>query len=171
MKTFLIVAITADGFIAKAPSNGDTWDYTSKGDRGFFVEMTKQAGVVIMGSTTYETIGKPLADRLNIVYSRAPKEIEGVEVTQKDPRDLLYDLENRGYKEAAIIGGAQIFTLFMEQKLVDKVYLTIEPLFFGRGVNLFTKELPVQLEFKSAKVKYLKKHGTNTVVLEYDVIK
>ena len=171
MKTFLIVAITADGFIAKDPSTNDAWDYTSKGDRGFFVEMTKKAGVVIMGSATYETIGKPLPDRLNIVYSRTPKKIEGVEVTQKDPEELLNDLGNRGYKEVTIIGGAQIFTLFMERKLIDTVYLTIEPLFFGNGVNLFTKELPVQLEFKSAKVKYLKKHGTNTVVLEYDVLK
>ena len=171
MKTILIVAITADGFIAKTPSNGETWNYTSKGDRGVFVEITKHAGVIVMGSATYKTIGKPLPDRLNIIYSRTPKKIEGVEVTKKDPEELLKDLESRGYNEVAIIGGAQIFTLFMERKLVDKVYLTIEPLFFGKGVNLFTKDLPAQLEFKSAKVKYLKKQGTNTVILEYDVKK
>ena len=163
MKTFIIAAITADGFIGKNSTHLADW--TSKEDKQFFIKMTKRAGVVIMGQNTYETIGKPLPGRLNIIYSH-DKEYEGVEVTQKDPRELLEDLENRGYKEAAIGGGATIYTMFMEQGLVDKLYLSIEPVLFGKGIALFNKELDAKLALIS-----FKQLGEQTVLLEYSVIK
>jgi len=96
MKTFIIAVLSADGFIAK--NSGHLADWTSKDDKKFFVEMTKKAGVVIMGQNTFETIGRPLPNRLNIVYSR-DKEYEGVEITQKDPKELLSDLKKRGYQD------------------------------------------------------------------------
>jgi dihydrofolate reductase len=163
MKTFLIAAITADGFIAK--DSAHLADWTSKEDKQFFVEMTKKAGAVVMGQNTYETIGKPLPGRLNIVYSR-DKEYEGVEMTKKDPRELLLDLEKRGYKEAAIGGGATVYTMFMEANLVDKLYLSVEPVLFGKGIPLFNKELDIKLELVSAK-----KLGEQTTLLEYNVVK
>src|SRR3989344_1882241 len=127
IKTFLIAAITADGFIAKNSAHNPSW--TGKEDKKFFVERTKQAGVVIMGSKTFEVMGRPLKDRLNIVYSRdTNKKYEGVEVTNKPPEELLADLEARGYKEAAICGGSNIYTMFLKAGLLDTLYITIEPL-------------------------------------------
>lgn len=164
----MIAVLTADGFIAKDPKHSAAW--ASKGDRGFFVELTKRAGVVIMGKNTYETMQKPLPDRLNIVYSKDTT-YEGVEITTKEPAELLDDLEKRGYTEAAIIGGQQIFTMFMEQKLIDTAYFTMEPVFFGQGITLFGKPMDVELEFKTMKIKYLKKHATNTFLFEYNVVK
>lgn len=137
MITFLIAAITADGFIAKNSDHLASW--TSREDKKFFVEKTKEAGVVIMGLNTYKTIGKPLPDRLNIVYSRTEKDLEGVEITEDEPSKLLNNLAGRGFKEVAITGGAQIYTMFMEAGLIDKVYLTVEPILFGYGMKLFTK--------------------------------
>src|SRR3989344_8136395 len=107
IKTFIIAAMTADGKIARNAGHAATW--TSKEDKKFFVERTKQAGVMIMGQTTYETIGKPMPGRLNIVYSR--KDIPGVETTTLDPMTLLADLEKRGFKEVAICGGSTIYTM------------------------------------------------------------
>lgn len=164
MKTFLIAALTADGFIAKHANHAASW--TSREDKHFFAELTKRAGVVIMGSTTYKTIGKPLKDRLNIVYSRQDRDYPGVEVTKQKPDELLKNLEQRGYKEAAIIGGSSIYTMFMEADLVDKFYLTVEPLIFGQGVNLFNKELE-----KSLKLESVKEISKDVVVLEYSAIK
>ena len=161
MTTFIIAALTADGFIGKNSAHAVDW--TSKEDKRFFVEMTKKAGVIIMGQNTYETIKKPLSGRLNIVYSR-DKEYEGVEITQKDPKELLQDLEKRGYQEIAIGGGAAIYTMFMEQGLVDKLYLSIEPVLFGKGITLFNKELDLKLSLIS-----LKQLGEHTVLLEYNV--
>ena len=163
MITFIIAAITADGFIAKNSSHLASW--TSKEDKKFFVEKTKGAGVVIMGLNTYKTIGKPLPGRLNIVYSKTEKDLEGVEVTQDEPSKLLNNLGERGYKEVAITGGAQIYTMFMEANLVDKLYLTVEPILFGNGMGLFTKYLDIKLKLQSTQ-----KLNDNTVALEYDVV-
>ena len=163
MTTFIIAAITADGFIAKNSNHLASW--TSKEDKKFFVEKTKEAGVVIMGLNTYKTIGKPLPGRLNIVYSKTEKDLEGVEVTQDKPSKLLNNLSERGYKEVAITGGAQIYTMFMEADLVDKVYFTVEPILFGNGMSLFTKYLDIKLKLQSTQ-----KLNDNTVALEYDVV-
>ncbi len=165
MKAFLIAAITADGFIAKNSAHMPSW--TSKEDKKFFVERTKQAGVVIMGSKTFEAMGRPLKDRLNIVYSRdASKKFEGAEVTNKPPAELLKDLEARGYTEAAICGGSHIYTMFLKAGLLDTLYITIEPLLFGSGVTILSE--PVEANLKLVSSKQL---TDQVVLLEYNVIK
>lgn len=164
MKTFIIAVLTADGLIAESQDQIST-DWTSKEDKKFFSERTKQAGVIVLGHNTYKTIGRPLPGRLNIVYSK--ENIEGVEVTQKEPAELIKDLENRGYREAAICGGSTIYTMFMEAGLVDKLYLTIEPVLFGSGMTLFNKKF----DAKKLELKSMQKLGDETVLLEYDVVK
>ena len=161
MQAFIIAALTADGFIGK--SSQHLTDWTSKEDKHFFVEKTKQAGVVVFGQNTFETIGKPLKDRLTIVYSK-DKQYEGVEVTQKEPQELLEDLAKRGYTEVAICGGATIYTMFMQAGVVDKLYLSVEPVLFGQGLTLFNKELDKKLTLVS-----IQKLGDNTILIEYKV--
>ncbi len=163
MNVFLIAALSADGFIAKNPSHLSI-DWTSKEDKQFFIERTKKAGVVVMGSATYETFMRPLKDRLNIVYSRS-KAYEGVETTHKSPQDLITELKGRGYEEAAICGGASIYTLFMEANLIQTLYLTIEPVLFGQGVSLFTKPMDQKLLLVSSE----KLNDQGTVLFEYSV--
>jgi len=70
MKTFIIAALTADGYIGKNAKHAAMW--TSKEDKKRFIEITKRAGVIVMGQNTWQTLGKPLKDRLNIVYSPTP---------------------------------------------------------------------------------------------------
>nr|AIA18242.1 Dihydrofolate reductase [uncultured bacterium] len=162
--SFIIAAVTADGFIARDPSQPST-DWTSKEDKKHFMELTKRAGVVVMGSKTYETFRRPLKDRKNIIYSRT-KKFEGTESTSESPQELFTRLEKEGFKEVAICGGGSIYTLFLENKCVDKIYLTIENKIFGQGVKLFDKSLDVNLELVGNT-----KLGENTVLLEYNVIK
>ncbi|MDZ4231831.1 MAG: dihydrofolate reductase family protein [Candidatus Pacearchaeota archaeon] len=164
MKTFLIAALTADGFIAR--SSDHLADWTSKEDKVFFTKRTKQAGVVVMGLNTYKTIGRPLGGRLNVVYAPATERLIGVELTQREPADLLRHLESRGYKEVAIIGGSTIYTLFMKAGLIDTVYLTVEPLFFGEGLTLFADSLDARL-----KLRKVKKMREDAILLEYQVKK
>ena len=162
MKTFLIAAISADGFIAKDASHAALW--TSKADKRRFIELTKRAGVVIMGSTTYKTLGRPLKDRLNIVYSKS-QTFPDVEITQDNPIDLMKKLEERGFKEVAICGGSNIYTMFMKAGVVNTIYLTIEPLIFGKGISLFNEDLHCSLKLKSSQVS----EETGTLLLEYEV--
>ena len=119
-----------------------------------------------MGYNSFQTIGKPLPGRLNIVYASEGTVIKGAEVTQKEPKELISDLESRGFKEVAIIGGSQIYTMFMQSGLVDTLYLTVEPLIFGAGIKLFNAEMDVRLKLESEK-----KLNNNSILLEYSVIK
>ncbi|OHA63300.1 MAG: hypothetical protein A2748_02600 [Candidatus Wildermuthbacteria bacterium RIFCSPHIGHO2_01_FULL_45_20] len=160
---FIIASISADGFIARNSSHLSL-EWTSKEDTQFFVKRTKQAGVIVMGLNTYKTIGKPLPERLNIVYSNTEKNFPGAEVTEADPGDLLADLEKRGYKEVAICGGSSIYTMFMERRLIKKLYLTIEPVVFGEGLKLFQKEIDAKLDLRA-----VEKLNDNTVLLEYNI--
>jgi dihydrofolate reductase len=164
MKTFIIAALSADGFISK-DNTEPSIKWTSKEDTQFFREQTKKAGTMIMGRTTFETTGaKPLPGRRTIVYSR-DKKYEGVETTNESPKDLLARLDKEGVKEVAIVGGSSIYTLFAKEKLVDKMFLTIENVIFGEGIRLFNEKVDVNLELVSSN-----QIGPNTIVLEYKVL-
>lgn len=79
--------------------------------------------VVIMGRKTYESIGRPLPNRLNIVLTHDPfKVTEGVLFASSLEEALKMASENEK-QEIFIIGGGQIYKEAMP--LVDKLYLTI----------------------------------------------
>jgi dihydrofolate reductase len=147
MKVFIIAALSADGYIARDEKHGSL-GWTGKEDKRRFVELTKRAGVVVMGSTTYATLQRPLKERVNIVYSKS-KIFEGAETTQKSPAELVAELEARGFKEVAICGGSHIYNLFMKAKVVDKLYLTIEPIVFGAGIRLFSEDMLFHLKLET----------------------
>lgn len=163
IKTFIIAAVSADGFIAKDNQHASIL-WTSRADKKRFVELTKRAGVIVMGSSTYKTIGRPLPNRKNIVYSKN-SQFEGVEVTDKPPLELLQDLEAQGHKEVAICGGAHIYTMFMKAGVVDEVYLTIEPILFGKGLPIFTEDLKYHLKLLEAQTS----EEGGSVLLHYKV--
>jgi len=162
IKVFIVVAQTLDGFIAKDINHAAFW--TSKEDKQRFVELTKRAGIVIMGKSTFKTLPRPLKERVNIVYSRS-EHFEGAEMTSDNPIDLIQKLEARGFKEVAICGGSQIYTMFLKAGVVDTIYLTIEPLLFGAGISVFNEPMDVHLELKSHE-----KTESGTLMLEYKVL-
>jgi dihydrofolate reductase len=164
-KVFIIATLSADGYIAK-DSQHSPMNWSSKADKKRFVELTKKAGVVVMGSSTYKTIGKPLKERVNIVYS-TKESFEGAEMTQDNPRDLILKLEERGFKEVAICGGTSIYSMFMKAGVVDTLYLSIEPVLFGKGMTLFNEDFHHLLKLKSAQTS----ESSGTLFLEYGVDK
>lgn len=166
MNCFIISCLTADGYIGKNSTHAAMW--TSKEDKKRFIELTKKAGVIVMGQNTWTTLGgKSLKDRLNIVYSPTSlPPIEGMEVTTKSPEDLLKELDSRGFTEVAICGGSQIYTMFMKAGLVDTLYLTIEPIVFGDGMRLFKEDMDYKLHLEECV-----KTEAGTLLLTYKVYK
>lgn len=125
---------------------------------------------MVIGSTTFDTIGGPLAQRKIYVYTSAPAKYEQfhpdqVEAISLPPDELLAKVKADGYKELAVCGGASIYTQFMTAGVVNKLYLTSEPVVFGAGVPLFTESI-------DAKLKLIKRHklSSQTVVNEYEVV-
>ena len=165
ISAFIIAAQSLDGHISPL-SHTNSMSWTSGADKEFFKKRTKEAGVVIMGRTTFETIGKALPDRKTIVYTLTPLTAEGVETTALSPQELLTQLEQEGYTEVAICGGASIYSLFLNSGLVSKLYITLEPIMFGEGIPLF-KDIP---ETKLSLVSSTPL-DQNALLLEYQIIK
>lgn len=147
MKVYLLAALTADGFIARHTEHAADW--TSPEDKKFFVTLTKESGIMIMGRKTFDTIGRSLPGRKTIVYTRDTvtlQSLSDVETTSEPPAILLERLEASGAQSVVICGGSAIYSLFMKSGLVSDVYLTIEPIFFGQGVTLFHDTIDFSLE-------------------------
>lgn len=164
MNVFIIAALSADGFIAR--STNELADWTSKEDKKLFVELTKRAGVMVMGNTTFKTIGRPLPNRKNVVYSRQPITQDGVEATSLPPAELVAKLKTDGFSEIAICGGSSIYDMFLRAGVVDELYLTVEPVLFGQGVPLLSDSLNTQLALLD-----IKQINDNAVLLHYKVKK
>ncbi len=149
MRVFIIAAITADGFIG-LDAGHRSLDWRSKADARFFIETTKEAGVIVMGSTTYKTfrVRRAPPGRRLIVYTSRPESVigENVETTDEDPKSLVKRLEREGARALAVSGGASINKLFLDNGLVDELYLTIEPVLFGHGVPLLSGDIFERLE-------------------------
>jgi dihydrofolate reductase len=171
MRVFLIAALTADGFIGRdAAHNSTRW--TSSEDAAWFNQRSTQAGVVVMGRSTYDTIGRPLPNRVTIVYSRSATDslVEDqdqldknqVYYTQMKPKELVQKLASLGFSEVAVSGGASIYTQFVQAGLVETLYLTIEPILFGAGVRLFNQPLDLELELIEQQML-----SAQTIVLTY----
>lgn len=169
MKVFIIAAMSADGFIGQEAGQSSL-EWRSKADAKFFIERTKQAGVMVMGSTTYKTfrVRKAPPVRRLIVYTSRPENISGenVETTDEKPADLIERLSREGLRELAVCGGAQINTLFLRSGLVDEIYLTVEPVLFGSGVPLFSEALGQKLRLLESRAL-----AENTLLLHYDVVR
>ena len=167
MKLTLMMAQSADGFIAKNHHHFPDW--TCSADKKLFKRMTQEAGVLIMGSRTYATIGKPLPGRLNVVYTRHPERYEAHKdflLTSLEPPKLLEVLQARGYRHAVLTGGAEINALFAGYNLIDEIMLTVSPLTFGRGISLFAEAAEMPLALLACK-----NLDANTLLLHYRVAK
>lgn len=144
MDVLLVMAMTLDGKIARGPDQFIDW--TGKEDKQHFAKITKEAGVVIMGSKTYDTIGKPLPQRNNIVLTRHLREsqFKNVEFTCKSAHEIIEDLKQQGYRKVVVAGGSATNTYF--EKEITQVYITVVPKMFGCGLGVFCRPLNLDLD-------------------------
>jgi dihydrofolate reductase len=166
MKIILMMAMTLDGKIAKTSDHFPDW--TSKEDKKFFSQISKEQGVVIMGEKTFRTFPSPLPGRLNVVFTleKNPSEIAGVKWVSGEPEKVLEELEGIGYESALLGGGANLNGLFLQKGLVDELMVTVEPKIFGDGLSLFSGDFDVNLKFVG-----MEKINEDSLVLKYKVLK
>lgn len=130
-KVTFIVAAAENNAIGK----GNQMPWHLPNDFKYFKAKTMDHSI-IMGRKTFESIGKPLPGRRNIIISRQPTlNIEDVDVANS-----LQDVINycRDEREIFIIGGAEIFNQAMpmaDEILLTRVHTNIE------GADAFFPEL------------------------------
>ena len=81
--------------------------------------------IIVMGRKTFQSIGRPLPNRLNFVVSKTIKDIEGAQVFTST-EEALSNANNlcveNNYKEIVIIGGGYLFRETLD--IVNKLVLT-----------------------------------------------
>jgi dihydrofolate reductase len=115
MTVSIIVAIGENHAIGK--NNQLLWHMPN--DLKHFKDITS-GRTIIMGRKTFDSVGKPLPRRRNIVVTRQDITIPGCEVVKsiEDGLTLCKDED-----EVFIGGGAEIYKLAMH--LTDRIYLTV----------------------------------------------
>ena len=115
MTISLVVAASKNNVIGR--NGGLPWHLPD--DLRHFKRLTTGKPVV-MGRRTFESIGRPLPDRRNIVMTRdANYAAEGCDVVTSvdDALDAAH-----GAEEAMVIGGGQVYRDFLPR--ADRIYLT-----------------------------------------------
>lgn len=108
-----------------------------------FFKKTTMKYPIIMGRKTYESIGRILPGRTNVIVSRNPEYQIQDAVHFSDFNEALKYFEERGEEKVFIIGGGEIFKMAIP--IVDYVYLTrIQEKF--EDATIFFPELPVHFE-------------------------
>ena len=111
----IIVAATDDDVIGK----GNTLPWRLPDDLKRFKQLT-MGKPIVMGRKTFESIGKPLPGRRNIVMTREPNyHREGVEVVHGTGEAVA---ATASAPEVMVIGGADLFRLFLP--LAGRIHLT-----------------------------------------------
>ena len=95
-----------------------------KEDMKRFVELTKGKGNngVIMGKNTYISIGKALRERVNYVLSSSLKDEDNKINILKEFKEI--EKLDKNLDEIWVIGGSEIYNLFLEKEMVDELYIT-----------------------------------------------
>ena len=120
-KIAMIVGVAENGVIGSE----QTIPWRIPSDMAFF-KRTTMGKPIIMGRKQYETVGRPLPGRANIVVTRqAGYRPEGVEVVSGLAAALQRAQEiavRDGVDEVMIIGGGEIYAQMMER--ADRLYVS-----------------------------------------------
>jgi dihydrofolate reductase/thymidylate synthase len=144
---FFNIVVCTDNNYGIGKNNNIPWKYSK--DIEYFKNLTignnttlqlEQLNVVIMGNNTYNSIPlsfKPLKDRINMILSKSVDStnmllLEDIEYIKNNPiyfsninHLLLYiDKIKKNINECFVIGGGQIYDLFLDLKLIRHIYLT-----------------------------------------------
>jgi dihydrofolate reductase len=113
----LIAAVAENGVIGQ--DNDLVWRLPD--DFRYFKQTTSHHPI-LMGRKTFESLGKPLLNRLNVVITRNPDyQPEGVVVVDSLEK-ALDEARKTGIDEAFVIGGAEIYRQAIAS--ADRLYLT-----------------------------------------------
>ena len=125
-KINIIVAICKNNGIGL--NNKLPWYYTS--DLKKFKNLTtgNKKNAVIMGKNTYQSINKNLSNRDNLILSKSLNIDETIDdyisKSFKNLDSLLNFTKTKNYENIWVIGGNQIYKLFLNKNIVNNIYLT-----------------------------------------------
>ncbi len=117
MRISLVVAVDEGGAIGAR--GGIPWRV--RADLRRFKRLTT-GHHVLMGRKTWESIGRPLPERVNLVVTRQEGYAAPGAVVCRSPEEGVETARRAGERELFVIGGAQIYAALLPQ--ADRIYLS-----------------------------------------------
>jgi dihydrofolate reductase len=184
-KVVLGLGISLDGYIARKNGTVDwlsmDWDYD-------WTAFFKTIDTVLIGRKSWEVAfemiplpksesklkANPYTGMKAYVFSNTLKAsgAEDVEIVSGNLKEFVENLKAKDGKNIWLSGGGELAKSFLDENLVDEIYLGISPLLLGSGLPLFPeliREIPLRLV--SCKTYKHKKEDNAMVELLYEVKK
>lgn len=171
MKTFVYIAQSLDGFIAKPDGNLDWLNHNSYGEDYGFKKFMKNIDVMLMGANTFNVVMNfdewiynnkkvfVLSNRMKM--EDIPQRLyDKVEISNLSPKEIISELKEKGTKGIYVDGG-KLIQSFLKEDLIDELIITQVPILLGNGIPLFGslgKEIKLELirnqSFKSGLIQF-----------------
>jgi dihydrofolate reductase len=174
-KVIVHIATSADGYIAR-PDGNIEWLTSRPSPKGFYgmAAWVKTIDTKILGRKTFETaleLGDPFSSKeKHIVFSRqaAPKNApKGVVFTSDSPTRVIQGLREQPGKDIWLMGGGEIIASFLDEDLVDEIFIGVIPCFIGDGIPLIAR----RHRLTEMKLKSAKKFPDGLMMLNYAIRK
>jgi dihydrofolate reductase len=141
-KIILHLATSLDGFIADE-NGGVDWlnDFPAPGEDYGMNDFFKSCGTAVMGSKTYEqslSFGSWFEGMEGVIFTS--RELPGfknepIRFVKGDPVPVVEELRNKE-KDTWLVGGGNLISQFINQRLIDEFVITIVPRLLGKGLPL-----------------------------------
>ncbi|HTB23906.1 MAG TPA: dihydrofolate reductase family protein [Puia sp.] len=173
MKTILIFVATLDGKVTKwGEPNVRVW--SSHQDQDYYKKVWDESQFIVMGSNTFNADKfSPSASHRIIVMTRHPEKYKNLEIpgqiefTNGTPVELNSRFINEGHQQMLVVGGPHVATSFLQEQLIDELWLTIEPKIFGAGDNF---AMGAKLDIQLRQIQCEKVNDQGTLITKYAVL-
>ncbi len=162
------MAISTNGMIAK---NDDDTSWILETEWNSYSHAVRNAGCLIVGRRTYNILTKQpefseFKDvELVVVANENFSTIADNHLIAFSPKEALDKLKS--FETVIIAGGGILNTSFLKERLIDEIYLDIEPIIIGKGIKFFDDD-NFEANLELLETKLLSK---NEIQLHYRVIK
>ena len=175
-KVILGFGISLDGYIARRNGDLDFLVIDKEGE-ALMADFFSKIDTTIMGRKTAAAAAKlresgempETPGMANYVVSRRwkPGKREGFEVVSGSLTAFVKKLKRRPGKDIYLGGGGQLCRSFLQEDLVDELYIGVGPILLGDGIPGFPAKFP-QRDFRLTECK---SYANGSVGLRYERIR
>jgi dihydrofolate reductase len=172
-KVILGFGISLDGYIARRNGAIDFLVIGKEGEK-LMADFFAKIDTTVMGRKTAAAVAKlrksgempDTPDMANYVISRRwkPGKREGFEVVGGSLTTFVRKLKRSPGKDIYLGGGGELARSFLQEDLVDELYIGVGPILLGAGIPAFPGKFP-QREFKLTECK---SYSNGSVGLRYE---
>jgi len=135
-KVILSVAVSLDGMIEGPNGEYDWCPPPSKKEMDDFLD---KVDTIFLGRKSFELTGKSMFPKKeHYVFSTTLTKAIGVQLINHNAKKQVMEIKKQPGKDIWLYGGAKLASFFLNEKLVDEMWLGVVPIVLGQGKPLFS---------------------------------